>query len=102
MHNIERERGDVIFSFLILKKFSASQPCLEDGPGRDHDDECEGDGREGPDQAGQCVRLHRQSDGSPGRLAAQQHWQSSAESSPAKHRVNFLAFYCTSNFRLRT
>ena len=70
---------------LLLFNKTAGLPCLEDGPGRDHDDEGQGDGREGPQEAGQSVRLLAQSDWSPGGLAAQQHWQSSAESGPAKY-----------------
>ena len=75
-------------SFSKFGNIDVQPACLEDGPGGDHDDEGEGDGGEGPHQAGQDVRLHRESDWSPGCLAAQQHWESSAEGRPVKHPVN--------------
>ena len=74
-------------SSLQFSLIAASLPCLEDGPGGDHDDEGQGDGGEGPDQAGHSVGLHTESDWSPGRLTAQQHRESSAQSSPDKYHV---------------
>ena len=74
-------------SSLQFSLIAASLPCLEDGPGGDHDDEGQGDGGEGPHQAGHSVGLHTESDWSPGRLTAQQHRESSAQSSPDKYHV---------------
>ena len=60
---------------------------LEDGPGSHHDDEGQGHGRQGPDQAGQCLRLHGESDGPPGGLGAEQHRQGRAESRPGQEVI---------------
>ena len=74
-------------SFSKFGNIDVQPACLEDGPGGDHDDEGEGDGGEGPHQAGHSVGLHTESDWSPGRLTAQQHRESSAQSSPDKYHV---------------